>query len=79
VGCLEFGWWDVATGFEQASVVEPVDVLEGGDLDLLDGSPRATGFDQFGLEQPDHCFGTVVGVPDRPDRRVDVRWARRSV
>jgi hypothetical protein len=33
------------------------------------------GFDQFGLEQPDHALGqgVVVGVADRPHRRVDAR------
>jgi hypothetical protein len=40
VGGLEFDGRDVAAGLEQAAVVEPVDVLEGGDLDLLDGPPR---------------------------------------
>ena len=40
VGFLEFDRWDVAAGLKQAAVVEPVDVLEGGDLDLLDGAPR---------------------------------------
>jgi hypothetical protein len=49
VGGVEFGGWDVATGFEQPAVVEPVDVLEGGDLDLVDGAPRPAGLDQFGI------------------------------
>ena len=81
VGGFEFGGWDVAAGLEKASVVEPVDVLEGGDLDLLDGPPRSAGFDQFGLEQADRGLGqrVVVGVADRADRRVDPASARRSV
>jgi hypothetical protein len=40
VGLFEFDRWDVAAGLEQSSVVEPVDVLQGGDLDLFDGAPR---------------------------------------
>ena len=35
VGGLEFGRRDVAAVFVEAAVVEPVDVFEGGDLDLL--------------------------------------------
>jgi hypothetical protein len=63
----------VAAGLEQSSVVEPVDVLEGGDLDLLDGPPGSTRLDELGLEQPNHGLGegVVVGVADRPDRWVD--------
>ena len=36
---LKLDGWDVSAGFEQSALVEPVDVLEGGDLDLLDGPP----------------------------------------
>jgi hypothetical protein len=32
-------------------VVEPVDVLGDGDLDVVDAAPRALVADQFGLEQ----------------------------
>ena len=52
VGLLEFGWRDVAAGLEQAAVIEPVDPLQGGDLDLLNGPPRAARLDQLGLQQP---------------------------
>lgn len=52
VGGFKFGGRDVAADLEQATVVEPVDVLQGGDLDLLDGVPRPARLDQFGLEQP---------------------------
>jgi predicted kinase len=40
---------DVAAGLEQSSDVEPVDVVQGGDLDLFDGAPRSARFDHFGL------------------------------
>ena len=75
VGCLEFGRWDIAAGLEEPPMVEPVEVFERGDLDLLDGPPRPTRLDQLGLEQPDHGLGqgVVVGVADRPNRRVDAR------
>jgi len=39
-GLLEFDGRDVAARLEQAAVVDPVDVLQGGDVDLLDGPPR---------------------------------------
>jgi hypothetical protein len=35
VGGFELGWWDVADGLEEAPVVEPVDPLQGRDLDVL--------------------------------------------
>jgi hypothetical protein len=50
VGGLQFGGRDVATGFIEPPVVEPVDIFQGGDLDLLGGAPGAAGLDQLGLE-----------------------------
>ena len=38
--CLSFGWRDVADGFEQSAVIEPVDPFEGGELHGLDVSPN---------------------------------------
>jgi hypothetical protein len=41
VKCFELGWWGVAAGAVQAAVVEPVDVFQGGQLEVVDASPRA--------------------------------------
>jgi hypothetical protein len=41
-------------------VVEPVGILQGGDLDLLGGAPRSLGLDQLGLEQADDRLGQGV-------------------
>ncbi len=73
VGGFEVGWRDVSAGFVEPAVVEPVDVFEGGDLDLLCGAPGPAGLDQLGLEQPDDRLGegVVVGVADGPDRGAD--------
>jgi len=73
VGGFEFGRWNVAAGLEEPAVVEPVDVAEGGQLDLLSGAPGAAGLDQFGLVQADYRFGqgVVVGVADGADRGLD--------
>jgi hypothetical protein len=57
VGGFEFGGRDVATGFVKPAVVEPVDVFQGGDLDLLGGVPGTAWLDQLGLEQPDDRLG----------------------
>ena len=62
VGGLEFGWGDVAASFVESAVVEPVDVLEGGDLDLPGVPPGSAGLDQLGFEQADHRFGQCVIV-----------------
>ena len=60
---------DAAAGLLEAQVVEPVDVFEGGDLDLPGGAPWAAWFDQLGLEQPDHGLGRrIIAVPDGLDR-----------
>jgi hypothetical protein len=49
VAGLELGGWNVAAVLVEAAVVEPVDPLGGGDLDLVDGLPGSSWFDQFGL------------------------------
>lgn len=73
VGGFEFGGRDVPAFFVEPPVVEPVDVFEGGDLDLLGGVPGSAGLDQLGLEQADDRLGegVVVGVADGPDRSAD--------
>lgn len=38
VGGFECGRWDVAAVLVEAPVVEPADVFQGGDLDLLGGA-----------------------------------------
>jgi hypothetical protein len=50
-------------------MVEPIDVFQDGDLDLLERSPGRAGLDQFGLEQPDDRLRkrVVVGVADGSD------------
>ena len=48
VGLL-FCWWDVSDGFEKPSVVEPVDVFEGGVLDLVEVLPGSAFVDEFCL------------------------------
>ena len=54
-------------------MVEPVDPLEGGIFDGLEGSPRATAPDDLGLEQADDGLGegVVVAVADAADRGLD--------
>jgi hypothetical protein len=49
IGSPDFDWWDVAAVFVEAAVVEPVDPLRGGYLDVFDRSPGLAGFDQPGL------------------------------
>jgi hypothetical protein len=51
-------------------VIEPVDPLQGGVLDLVDAPPGATPADQLGLVQADDRLGqrVVVGVAAGADR-----------
>ena len=49
---LELGGWDVAEFAVQASLVEPVDVGERCQLDVLGVTPGALASDEFGLVEP---------------------------
>jgi hypothetical protein len=64
VGGLKLRRWDVADGLQEPPVVEPVDPLQGGVLDLVEALPGAAPADQLGLVQPDDGLGegVVVGV-----------------
>src|SRR3954451_24661930 len=62
--------WDVADGAVQPAVVEPVDVLQGGQFDVVEAAPGAAAADEFGLVEADEGLGggVVVGVALAPDR-----------
>jgi hypothetical protein len=49
VACFGLGEWNVADGFEQAPVVEPVHPFQGGELDGLQAAPWPAAADYFGL------------------------------
>ena len=63
---LCFGGRDAADGLEEASVIEPVDPFEGGELD---GSPGPAPVDHLGLVESVDALGQgiVVAVPDTAD------------
>ena len=54
-------------------MVEPVDVFEGGVLDLIKVAPWSLRADEFCLVEADDglCEGVIVGVADRADRGFD--------
>ena len=54
-------------------MVEPVDPLGGGQLDLLDGPPGLARFDQLGLVEAVDGLGqrVVIGAADGADRGLD--------
>jgi len=58
----------------QASLVEPVDIGEGGELDVLQPGPRALGVDELPLVEPVEALGhgVVEAVALRADRHDDV-------
>jgi hypothetical protein len=75
-------WAYGAAALIEPRVVESVDVLEGGELDLLGGAPGAAGLDELGLGQADHALGegVVVGLADGSDRGADTgRGGSRAV
>ena len=63
---LGFGGRDIADGFEQAAVVEPVDPFQRGVFDIFEGASRALPVDELGLVQTVDGFrqGVVVTVAD---------------
>jgi hypothetical protein len=67
---LRLFWRDVADGFQEPAMVEPVDPLQGGVLDLVDALPWAARANQLGLVAADDRLGqrVVVGVTTRTDR-----------
>ncbi len=73
VAFLGFGGWNIADRSHQAAVVEPVDPLESGELDRLEGSPRSPPMDDFGLVKPVDGLSEsiVVAVANTADGRLD--------
>ena len=66
------GGGEAGPGFDlavQAAVVEPVDVLQGGELDVVEALPRPSTADELGLVQADEGLGggVVVGVAPAAD------------
>ena len=70
VDLFELGRRDVAVGFEEAAVVEPVDPFEGGVFEVVEAAPGAAVADELCFVEPDDRLGesVVVGVALRPDR-----------
>ncbi len=62
VEVFELCWRDVAEFTEDAAVVEPVDPFEGGEFEIVETTPGAFVANQFGLVEPEHCFGQGVVV-----------------
>jgi len=49
VAVFELGGWDESELAVQAAVVEPVDVLEGGELDMVEPLPGSSAAGELGL------------------------------
>jgi hypothetical protein len=48
---LGFGRWHVADGLQEPPGIEPIDPLEGRELDRFERAPRSTPMDHFGFVQ----------------------------
>jgi hypothetical protein len=59
---LVFGWWDTPKFVVDASVVVPVDPLEGGELETVEASPGSFVTDKLGLVETEDRFGQSVVV-----------------
>ena len=82
LGCIVFGFGfrrrDVADGFEQSAIVEPIDPFERGVFDRFHRSPRPAPPDRLGFEEAVDAFGerVVVAVADAADGRLDARFGQ---
>ncbi|MCW2283495.1 hypothetical protein M2323_001267 [Rhodoblastus acidophilus] len=67
------GWRDIADGFQQLAVVEPVDPFERRELDGLETPPRPAPMNDLGLVKRVDRFGerVVVGLANAADRELD--------
>ena len=72
--------WDIADGFEQAPVVEPVDPFKRGIFHRLEGSPWSSPMDHLGLVKAIDRLGQtiVIAIADTADRWFDPGSARFS-
>ena len=82
IALLGFGGRDVANGFEQPPVVEPVNPFEGRIFDGFERPPRATPVDHLGFVKAIDRLGqsVVIAVADTADRRLNTGLGKaRSV
>jgi hypothetical protein len=70
VAFLGLGWRHIADRLEEATIVEPVDPLESGELDGFQQTPWAASTDELSLEQAMDGFGerVVVAIANASDR-----------
>jgi hypothetical protein len=73
---LGFCGWDIADGFEQPPVVEPVDPFESGIFDGLERSPRSPPVDDLGFVKAIDGLGqsVVIAVADTTDGWLNARF-----
>jgi hypothetical protein len=78
VGHFELNRWHVVERFVDASVVEPINVVERGPFDLFDVAPGSFAMDEFGLVETVEAFGEgiVIGVAFGSNRRDDLGFAQ---
>jgi hypothetical protein len=60
VAFLGFGWRHIADRLEEATIVEPVDPFQGGELDSFQRAPGPTPADDLSLEQAIDGFGEGI-------------------
>lgn len=60
VGVLELGWRDVSEGAVQPVVVEPVDPVQGAELEVVDATPGSFVADAFQLMETDRALGWAL-------------------
>ena len=63
VACFGLGGWNVADGFEQTPVVEPVHPFQCGEFDGFQAAPWPATSDHFGLVEAVDGLGQGIVSP----------------
>ena len=77
VACFGLGGRNVADGFEEAPVVEPVDPFQSGELNSLQGAPWPAAPDHLGLVETVDGLGqrVIVGIANAAHGRLDASFS----
>ena len=78
ISLFSFGGRDVADGFQEPSMVEPVDPFQGCELDGLQRSPWSASMDHLGLVKTIDGLGQgiVVAVAHASHRRLNASFGQ---
>jgi hypothetical protein len=63
---FSFGWWDVSNRLKQSMAIEPINPLEGGELNGLEVAPGPAPINELGFVEADDRFSQCVELLSTP-------------